>query len=149
MKILLVLNIVLRLFIGGILLYGGYQKFEKPMPSPTAMIDKFRSGEEKEERIEILKIKNFIFGMKQSGFFWEFLGITEILAGLLLLSQVLGFLGAVISLPLTVNIFLFHLFLEPHEVGELIETLAIFLGNIWLIAFEYKKWKELLVNKVW
>jgi uncharacterized membrane protein YphA (DoxX/SURF4 family) len=130
------------------LVVGSFAKF-KSNPAPTEMIEKVKAGEDLSKDLQVLKIKNYIFGMKQSGFFWQFLGIAELVCGILLLSQFLGFVGAVMTVPLTLNIFLFHLYLEPHEIGELIETAGLLVINLWLIAFEYKSWKHLILTKVW
>lgn len=140
-------NFVLRLILGGMLVLGGIEKFDKPIPSPTAQIEKVKSGELNTENVEVLKIKNYIFGMKQTNYFWQFLGIVEIAFGLLLISQVFGLLAAIMSLPVTINIFLFHIFLDPNEVGEIIEVSLILAINIWLIAYEYKRWKGIVFTK--
>ena len=140
-------NLVLRLFLGGMLVFGGIKKFDRPIPSPTSQIEQLKSGELTTENQQMLKIKNYIFGMKQTNYFWQFLGAAEIIFGLLVISQVFGLLGAIMSLPITINIFLFHLFLEPNEVSELIETFLILVINIWLIAFEYKRWKGIVFSK--
>ena len=110
MKALKIIQIIFSLTLGGMMLYGGIRKFEKPTPSPTEIIEKVKSNQEVAPSVEILKIKNYIFGMKQTDFFWQFLGFTEILAGVLLLSIVFWRIGAIVALPLTINIFLFHLF---------------------------------------
>lgn len=149
MRIILIINIVLRLLLGGMLFYGGIQKFQKPIPPATEMIDKIKLGEDYAKDPDKLKIKNYIFGMKQTNYFWQFLGIAELLAGALLISQIFGFLGAVVALPMTINIFLFHLFLEFDDTGELIQTAALLLANIWLIAVAYPQWHNLLRNKIW
>jgi hypothetical protein len=44
---------------------------------------------------------------------------------------------------------LFHLFLEFDDTGELIQTAALLLANIWLIAVAYPQWRNLLRNKIW
>ena len=106
-----------------------------------------QNGEEVAPSEDVLKIKNYIFGMKQSGFFWPFLGIMELLAGILLISQVFSRIGAFVAFPLTLNIFLFHLFLEAHEIGELILTFTLFLATIVLIGLTYEIWKPLLYDK--
>lgn len=147
MKALKIIKIVCNLILGGMLIVGGIKKFEKPTPSPTEIVDKVKSGEEVAPSVEILKIKNYIFGMKQSGFFWEFLGIAEIAAGVLLVSQVFSLLGAIIALPMILNIFLFHWYLERHETGELIQMLGLLLINIYIIAAGYKKWKPVIYDK--
>lgn len=146
MKTLKILIIILNLYVGGFMIYGSLGKF-KPTPKPTEIIEKVQKGEEVAPSEDVLKIKNYIFGMKQSGFFWPFLGIMEFLAGFLLVSQVFSSVGAFIALPLTINIFLFHLFLEGHEMGELIQTFTLLGANIILIATTYKIWKPLLFDK--
>jgi uncharacterized membrane protein YphA (DoxX/SURF4 family) len=149
MKFYYLLNIALRLFVGFMLVKGGIAKFSKPMPEPTQMIEKVKAGEEIAASTTELKIRNYIFGMKQTGYFWQVLGVAEILGGLLLLSQILGLLGAVVSIPVLLQIFLFHLFLEPDEVGELIETGLMLAAAVWLIVFERKKFMPLLHTNWW
>ena len=146
MKTIKILTIILNLYVGGFMIYGSLGKF-KPTPKPTEIIEKVQKGEEIAPNNDVLKIKNYIFGMKQSGFFWPFLGIMEFLAGFLLVSQVFSRIGAIVTLPLTVNIFLFHLFLEGHEIGELIQTFVLLLANVALIGFTYKIWKHLIYDK--
>lgn len=145
-KILKITNLLLSLFLGGLLAWGGFKKFEKPIPSPTSQIEAIQKDDFKADDITTLKIKNYIFGMKQTNFFWQFLGITELLFGLLIISQKFRLIGSILALSIVLNIFLFHLFLEPHEIGELIQTLFLLLINIWLIAIEYPKWKSLIIN---
>lgn len=146
MKAIKIVIIILNLYVGGFMIYGSLGKF-KPTPKPTEIIEKVQKGEEVAPNEDVLKIKNYIFGMKQSGFFWPFLGIMEFLVGFLLVSQVFSRIGAIVALPLTFNIFLFHLFLEAHEMGELLQTLTLLGANIFLIASTYKIWKPLLYDK--
>lgn len=129
------------------MIYGGMKKFEKPSPSPTEIVEKVKAGEEVAPSVEILQIKNYIFGMKQTGYFWQFLGIVELLVGLLLISQRFSLLGAIMALPVTIHIFLFHLFLEPHEVGELIQMTGLLIINLLIIGKGYKHWKGILSDK--
>lgn len=129
------------------MIYGGMKKFEKPSPSPTEIVEKVKAGEEVAPSVEILQIKNYIFGMKQTGYFWQFLGIVELLVGLLLISQRFSLLGAIMALPVTIHIFLFHLFLEPHEVGELIQMTGLLIINLLIIGKGYKQWKGILSDK--
>ncbi|MGH2666821.1 DoxX family membrane protein [Flavobacterium sp.] len=147
MKTIKILIIVLNLFVGGFMIYGGIGKFTKPIPAPNSIIEQVQKGEVVAPSTEVLMIKNYIFGMKQTNYFWQFLGFAELLAGLLLFSQVFARIGAIIALPLTINIFLFHLFLESEELGELALTFALFVANVALIGFTYKIWKQLLFDK--
>ncbi|MCZ8331745.1 MAG: DoxX family membrane protein [Flavobacterium sp.] len=147
MKSLKIVFIIFNLILGGMMIYGGMKKFEKPSPSPTEIVEKVKAGEEVAPSVEILKIKNYIFGMKQTGYFWQFLGIVELLVGLLLISQRFSLLGAIMALPVTIHIFLFHLFLEPHEIGELIQMTFLLIINLLIIAKGYKHWKGILSDK--
>lgn len=149
MRFYYILNIALRLFVGFMLIKGGIAKFSKPMPEPTQMIEKVKAGQEIAATTTELKLRNYVFGMKQTGYFWQVLGVAELLGGVLLFSQVFGLLGAIVSLPTLFNIFLFHLFLEPHEVGELVQVGVMFAAAIWLIAFEYRKILPLLKTNWW
>ncbi len=142
-KTIAILFILFRLFLGGMMIYGGIQKFEKPIPSPAEVLvkaQKFSSSEKEETLQKIL----YISGAKQTGYFWQVLGICELLFGLLLLAQGTGFIGALFLLPITLHIFLFHLFLESDELEELIQTGLLFVINIGLILREKDKWWSLL-----
>ncbi|RZJ54698.1 MAG: DoxX family protein [Flavobacterium sp.] len=147
MKALKILRIIFTLFLGGMLILGGVHKFESPSPAPTQMVETIKKGEEVAPNTEVLKIKNYVFGMQQTNYFWQFLGFIELLAGVLLISQVFSLIGAIIALPVTINIFLFHFFLEPNEVGELIQMSALLIINLAIIGFSYKLWKPMLINK--
>ncbi len=142
-KSISILFIALRLFLGGMMLYGGVQKFQKPLPDPIRVVEKAQKFTAAEKKGTLQKIL-YISGAKQTGYFWQVLGICELVFGLLLLLQGTGFVGAVFLLPITLHIFLFHLFLERDAVGELLQTGALFVINILLILREKKKWKHLL-----
>ena len=143
MKIKSILFIVLRLLLGGFMIYGGIQKFQKPIPSPVEVVEtaeKFNAPEKESTLQKIL----YISGAKQTGYFWQVLGICELLFGLLLVVQGTGFVGALFLLPITLHIFLFHVFLESDEMGELLQTGGLFAINILLVLKERNKWKHLL-----
>lgn len=141
-----ILHIIANIALGFILFWGGIQKFTNPTPAPTAQIEQLQEEgvEAFTENTAELQIRNYIFGMKQTGYFWPVLGFAELLGGLLLLIQATSLLGAVISLPAVLHIFLFHLFLESEEIGELIQT-AVMLGiNLAIIIGYYPRWKHLV-----
>lgn len=140
---------LISFFVGGMMVYGGYGKFTKPMPTSTQMLETLeKEGTQKmKENLKVLKIKNYIFGMKQTGYFWQLLGVCELLFGLMILSQYLRFAGAVMLVPITLHIFLFHLFLEFDEINELIQTGLLLLANLTLIGKEYSNWKHLILIK--
>ncbi|MEA1787254.1 DoxX family membrane protein [Arenibacter sp. GZD96] len=138
-----ILFIVLRLILGGMMVYGGIQKFQKPIPTPIAVVEKAEQFKAPEKESTLQKIL-YISGAKQTGYFWQVLGICELIFGLLLLLQGTGFIGALFLLPITLHIFLFHLFLESDEIQELIQAGGLFLINILLVLKEKAKWKSLL-----
>ncbi|MET2986618.1 DoxX family membrane protein [Aureibaculum conchae] len=138
-----IIFIVFRLFLGGFMIYGGIQKFQKPIPTPIEVVEKANKFNSPEKENTLQKIL-YISGSKQTGYFWQVLGICELLFGLLLIIQGTGFIAALFLLPITLHIFLFHLFLEADEVGELIKTGGLFAINIALVLREKEKWKHLL-----
>ena len=146
MKTAKILIIVLNLFVGYFMFTGGLDKFKGENPQPNKIIEQIKAGEEIAPNNEILVLKNFVFGMKQTGYFWQFLGFMELLAGALLISQVFSRIGAIMALPLTINIALFHFFLERDEVGELFLTIALVTANLILIGATRKIWKPLIYD---
>lgn len=135
--------IIFRLVLGGFMIYGGIQKFSAPIPSPSEVVEKANKFNAPEKESTLQKIL-YISGAKQTGYFWQVLGICELLFGLLLLFQFTGFIGALFLLPITLQIFLFHVFLEPEEVGELFQTATLFGINITLVLKERRKWSHLV-----
>ena len=143
MKAVQILFIVLRLILGGFMIYGGIQKFQKPIPSPVEVVEKAEKFTSPEKESTLQKIL-YINGAKQTGYFWQVLGICELLFGLLLILQGTSFIGAVFLLPITLHIFLFHVFLESDEMSELLQTGGLFLINILLVLKERSKWQHLV-----
>jgi uncharacterized membrane protein YphA (DoxX/SURF4 family) len=142
-KSISILFIIFRLFLGGFMIYGGIQKFKKPIPTPIEVLEKANKFSSPEKESTLQKIL-YISGSKQTGYFWQVLGLCELLFGFLLILQGTGFIGALFLLPITLHIFLFHLFLEPNDVGELLQTSALFTINIALVVREKERWKNLL-----
>jgi hypothetical protein len=115
------------------MIYGGIQKFINPNPTPIEVVEKAQKFSSPEKESTLKKIL-YINGLKQTDYFWQVLGISELLFGLFLILQGTGFMGALLLLPITLHIFLFHLFLEPDELGELIQTGVMFGINIALVV---------------
>ena len=146
-KYLTILYIALRLFLGGMMIYGGLGKFGKPNPTAFEVVEKAEKFNSPEKESTLQKVL-YINGSKQTGYFWQLLGICELLFGVLLVMQGTSFIGAVLLLPITLNIFLFHAFLELDEIGELFLTTGFLLANIVLVFKEYPTWKKLIWIKV-
>jgi len=138
----------MSLFLGGMMIYGGIQKFEKPIPTPTEVVEKAQKFSSPEQESTLQKVL-YINGAKQTGYFWQVLGICELLFGIMLIIQGTRFIGAVFLLPITLHIFLFHLFLEIEDIPELIQTGLLLVINIALVLKEREKLKPLLWIKPW
>lgn len=137
-KTIRIANLVLSLILGGMLIYGGLGKFSKTNPKPIEVVKKAEKFQQPEKTNTLQKIL-YINGMKQTGYLWQFLGLMQIICGLLLISQLFTTFGAIMAFPIVINIFLFHLFLESDEVGELLQTGGLLLINIWLLITDRKK----------
>ncbi|WP_424962891.1 DoxX family protein [Ekhidna sp.] len=138
MKSIRILVIVMRIAFGGLFIYAGVQKFipkERPKTEASAEVPD-----------NVKKIRSYIGGMKQTGYFWPMLGVVEILGGLLIATQLYSLLGAFILLPVTLNIFLFHIFLTPDDVGENALTALYLMANISLIAYHYQPLKTVFLK---
>ena len=141
-KYTLTISLVLRLFLGTIMIIAGSGKFLKTSPTPIEVVEK-ASKEDILSSTSTLQKVLYINGLKQTGFFWETVAICELLFGIFLILYRTYFVGALFLLPITLQIFLFHLFLEADEIGELIYCGFLLLINITLIFIEKDRWKSL------
>ena len=111
---------VIRFLLGLMMVNAGLNKFLHYMPMP----------EMTEQAMELMGA----FGA--SGYMFPLIAITEIVAGVLLLTKKYTHLGAVLMMPVTVNIFLFHAFLDSAGLVMGIVLLAI---NIVILVSEKKR----------
>jgi len=78
----------------------------------------------------------------QSGLYWQFLGVGQLIAGFLLMTQRYSKLGALLFLPIIGNIFVitlsYHFALTPVITGMML------LANLALVAWEWDELKVLL-----
>lgn len=143
MKPIRFLYILFRLILGSMMFYGGVQKFSKPLPEPVEVVgtaQRFTGPDQKSTLQKVL----YISGAKQTGYFWQVLGVCELLFGLLLILQGTSLVGALFLLPITLHIFLFHLFLERDEPMQLLQSAGLFAINVILVWKERKRWRNLL-----
>lgn len=133
-----VIYIVARIFLGISLIVGGYEKFEKPTPKTQEVLAKAQKFSSPEQESTLQKIL-YISGAKQTGYFWQVLGVCELLFGLLVILPRTRLLGAILLLPITLQIFLFHAFLEPEAHLELLNTSLLLLVNIMIVFIERKR----------
>lgn len=134
--------IVLRLFLGGVMISAGAGKFFKPISNVTEVVKKINNENISSNTMTLQKVL-YIGGLKQTGYFWEVVTFCELLFGIFLIFYRSYFLGSLFLLPITLHIFLFHLFLEPDEVGELVYCGLLFAVNVALMFMEKNRWKGL------
>jgi len=115
----------IRFLLGLIMVNSGLNKFLHYMPMP----------EMTEQAMELMAA----FGA--SGYMFPLIAITEIIAGILLLSKKYTALGAVLMMPITVNILLFHAFLDN---AGMVMGIVLLLINIVILVSEKKHLYPLL-----
>ena len=102
------------LLFGLMMINSGFNKFLNYMPMP-----------EMSEAAGALA-----YAFMQSGWVFPLVAIAEIIGGALIITNRFRALGAIILLPITIGIFLFHAALDPAGMGMAIVLLAI---NSWAI----------------
>jgi uncharacterized membrane protein YphA (DoxX/SURF4 family) len=118
------LTMVLRILLGLILLVFGSNKFFQFMPAPPM------EGAPAE----------FMGALFATGYMFPLIAITEIVAGLLLLTNKWTGLALIFTAIMSVNIILFHIMLAPATiaVGAVVAIL-----NVALIYANWNKFKTL------
>ncbi|WP_250434532.1 DoxX family membrane protein [Hanstruepera flava] len=84
----------------------------------------------------------FFEALYQTGWYWNFLGFMQLLVALLLLIPRTAFLGAVIYLPIVINIFV--IVTAMGFQGTPIVAGLMLLANIYLLIWDYAKTEELI-----
>jgi putative oxidoreductase len=108
-----------RWILGLIFFVFGLNKFFHFLPMPTNMPE---------------AASKFAGALFASGYFFQVLATTEVVAGALLLINKWVPLALVVLAPVTLNIFFFHFFLTP---GQLLLPLAMILIHFYL-GFQYR-----------
>ena len=86
----------------------------------------------------------FFHAMHQSGAYWQFIGLTQVVASLLLLIPAVAHLGALIFFPVIVNIVVITVTMEFK--GTPVVTVMMLLANLLLLAWDYHRWRGLLTT---
>ena len=98
------------------------------------------------DRFTLLGIDNpvgfFFEALYRTGFYWNFLGLMQLFAGVLLLIPKTTFFGALLYLPIIINIFIIVVSMQfkgtPYIAGLML------LANLYLIFWDYKKLKRIV-----
>ena len=107
-------TLIVRILLGLIFFVFGLNGFFHFLPQPSM-------GEE---------AAKFMVGLASSGYFFPFLKTLETISGALLLAGIYVPLALIILSPIVVNIFLFHIFLDPNglPIAIVLVLFMIFLG---------------------
>lgn len=98
------------------------------------------------ERFTILGLDSpvgfFFEALYQTGYYWNFLGFMQLLTAVLLLIPKTTTLGAIIYLPIIINIFIIVVAMNftgtPYIAGLML------LANLYLLFWDYKKIKRIV-----
>ena len=98
------------------------------------------------ERFTILGIDTpvgfFFEGLYRTGLYWNFLGFMQLLVGVLLLIPRTAFFGAILYLPIIINIFI--IVVSMNFEGTPIIAGLMLLANLYLLFWDYKKLKQIV-----
>lgn len=127
-----IILMVVGVLLGGFFMYKGITKH---FISPCKIYDA-------ESTIPI-EYQNVITAFCQSGFF-KIVGFLQALSGLLLIIPKTRLLGAAILLPVVINMFLIHFFLD-NRPEELWETGMPLVMTVFIILMNFGKVKKIFV----
>jgi len=85
---------------------------------------------------------HFFATMYQSGLYWHFIGIAQLVAGLLLMTQRFSKLGALVNFPIILNVFIITL--SYYFAYTPVITGLMLAANLLLIVWEWNEIKVLL-----
>jgi putative oxidoreductase len=88
----------------------------------------------------------FLRSLYQTGYLWQFIGVINLVAGVLLIINRYTLVALLALLPITVNIFLYHLFFFTTE--GLFIGIPMLLLNLWCIWLYRSNYKQLVQLKV-
>ena len=84
----------------------------------------------------------FFEALYQSGFYWNYLGIMQVLCSILIIIPRTTYLAAVLYLPIIININIIVISMDFR--GTPIITGLMLLANIYLLVWDYKKTNTIL-----
>jgi uncharacterized membrane protein YphA (DoxX/SURF4 family) len=87
----------------------------------------------------------FFENMYQTGFYWNFLGLAQVLFGVLLMTQRFASFAALFFITILTNIWLITISLEFK--GTWIITSLMMFANIVLLIWDYQKYRSLFMYK--
>ncbi len=86
----------------------------------------------------------FFAGFFSARGYYKFVGVSQWIAGGLLLIPSTATLGALLYLPISVNIFAITVGIGPAFAGTRLVTGAMVLSNVYLLWWDWDRWKQIL-----
>jgi uncharacterized membrane protein YphA (DoxX/SURF4 family) len=98
------------------------------------------------ERFTVLTIKHpmghYLDAVYRTGFYYNFVGITQVIASILLLIPRTTTLGAFLYFPIILNIWMVSL--SVRFEGSMVSSTLMVMANLYLILWDYHKWKMIM-----
>lgn len=88
----------------------------------------------------------FFHAMHETGFYWNFIGVFQIIIGILIFVPRLRVLCILLMMPVTVNIWLVSLALRMG--GTPVITTAMLLGNVFMMLWHYERFLPIVRKSV-
>lgn len=146
LRIVKIVHLVFSVFLALFFMYAGVKKFiPKPPPATPVNNSEYMRAFEENKFESPVTFKMGIKALRASGFLYM-VGVLQVLSGLLILFPPTRLIGLLILLPLTVNIFCFHFFMD-NRPDENIETGFFLSLNILLTLYYFSDLKQLVVKK--
>ncbi len=92
-------------------------------------------------------VGSFFEAMYQTGMYWQFLGASQVLAGILLLIPRFAHIGALMFIPIMLNIFIITVSLGFK--GTPIVTGMMLLAVIYLFSYDYHRFRSIFTTRDW
>lgn len=122
-----IILIALKLWVGVKFILEGFEKFES--------LERFAG--------RTSPFLDFYLAMGETGYMMPLLGVVEILGGVLLISQRYSFIGALMLLPVMLNVWLAHTFLIQSPTGITLTSL-MFAAMLLFVVLEWKRLRVLI-----
>ncbi|MCB0649087.1 MAG: hypothetical protein KDC49_20595 [Saprospiraceae bacterium] len=131
-KIVQVFTILLRYLLGTAFVWASILKIKGMRFEP-------QSG----ENAPMGSLSHLLEAMYRTGFYWDFIGWGQLMAGLLIMSQIFSTLGAVVYFPIMLSIFILTTTFESPVF--LVMTSLMLLSNIYLLLWDWNKLKFIVL----
>lgn len=85
----------------------------------------------------------FMGALAETGYMLRMVGVVEIVSGAMLLSRATAPFATILLAPLSVNVVLFHLFLDPSTIFF---AAFVFVSNVILGAYYFDRYRPIFVR---